>query len=181
MVGFHATAGQPARGPELGSIKVSNSIYSARNIYVINRRMCFLTMYDKARKRRGNTEYIVRCLPDEIGQILAQYLVRVRPFARALDRRESEYLFGDGRGPWAGEELSQALSVTTRKWLGVRLTVSGWRHVAIGIATRHLMRASKTWEKEHKEAEDGEEEFAEGDDEEELELDTFRHIMVRYV
>jgi hypothetical protein len=179
MVGMHVMGGQPARGPELGSIKVSNSIYSARNIYIINGRACFLTMYDKARKRRGNTEYIVRCLPDEIGQVLVQYLVYVRPFARALDRRESEYLFGDMRGPWAGEELSEALSQATRKHLGVRLTVSGWRHVAIGIATRHLMRASKTWEKENEDAEDGVEDFAEGDDDEELELDTFRHIMVR--
>jgi len=41
------------------------------------------------------------------------------------------------------------------------------------------MRASKTWEKEDEEAEDGVEDFAEGDDDEELELDTFRHIMVR--
>ena len=179
MVCMHITGGQPARGPELGSIKVSNSIYSARNIYVINGRICFLTMYDKARKRRGNTEYIVRCLPDEVGQIVAQYLVRVRPFARALDHRESEYSFGDLRGPWAGEELSQALGQATRKHLGVYLRASGWRHTAIGIATRHLMRASKTWEKEHEEAEDGVEEFAEGDDDEELELDTFRHIMVR--
>ncbi|KFZ17020.1 hypothetical protein V502_04795 [Pseudogymnoascus sp. VKM F-4520 (FW-2644)] len=40
------------------------------------------------------------------------------------------------------------------------------------------MRAGKTWEKQNEDAEDGEEEFAEGDDEEELELDTFRHIMV---
>lgn len=179
MVSMHVTGGQPARGPELGSIKVSNGIYSARNIYVINGRVCFLTMYDKARKRRGNTEYIVRCLPDEVGQVLAQYLVYVRPFARALDRRESEYLFGDLRGPWAGEELSRELSQVTRKHVGVRLTVSGWRHVSIGIATRKLMRASKTWEKEDEEAEDGVEDFAEGDDDEELELDTFRHIMVR--
>jgi len=179
MVSMHVTGGQPARGPELGSIKVSNGIYSARNIYVINGRVCFLTMYDKARKRRGNTEYIVWCLPDEVGQVLAQYLVYVRPFARALDRRESEYLFGDLRGPWAGEELSRELSQVTRKHVGVRLTVSGWRHVSIGIATRKLMRASKTWEKEDEEAEDGVEDFAEGDDDEELELDTFRHIMVR--
>jgi hypothetical protein len=179
MVCMHVTGGQPARGPELGSIKVNNSIYSARNIYIINGRVCFLTMYDKARKRRGNTEYIVRCLPDEVSQIVAQYLIRVRPFARALDKRESEYLFGDVRGPWAGEELSHELSRTTKKHLGVRLPVSGWRHVAIGIATRHLMRASKTWEKEYEDAEDGAEEFAEGDDDEELELDTFRHIMVR--
>ena len=90
--------GQPARGPELGSIKVSNSMYSVQNIYIINGQVCFLTMYDKAWKRRGNTEYIVRYLPDTIGQTLVQYLVFVRPFARVLDRRESEYLFGDTRG-----------------------------------------------------------------------------------
>jgi hypothetical protein len=136
-------------------------------------------MYDKARKRRGNTEYIIRCLSDEVSQIVTQYLVRVRPFARALDHRESEYLFGDLQGPWAGEELSQALGSASRKHLGVYLRASGWRHTAIGIATRKLMRASKTWEKEHEDPEDGVEEFAEGDDDEELELDTFRHIMVR--
>jgi hypothetical protein len=105
-------------------------------------------------------------------------LIRVRPFARALNKRESEYLFGDVGGLWAGEELSYELSCTTKKHLGVRLPVSGWRYVAIGIVTRHLMRASKTWEKEYEDAEDGAEEFAEGDDDEELELDTFCYIMV---
>src|SRR5271163_914382 len=166
--------GQPARGPELGSIKISNGMFSARNIYIINGRMCFLTMYDKARKRRGNTEYIIRYLPDELSQVLVQYLVYVSPFARALplDRRESEYLFGDARGPWAGEELSETLGRITAKQLGVRLTASGWRHVAIGIATRHLARASKTWERDNIDAEEGVDDFAEGDDEEELELDT---------
>ena len=141
--------------------------------------MCFLTMYDKARKRRGNTEYIVRCLPDQLSQVLVQYLVYVSPFARALplDRRESEYLFGDIRGPWAGEELSRELSRISQKHLGVRLTVSAWRHVAIGIATRHLMRASRTWEKDNED--DEADEFAQGDDQEELELDTFRHVIVR--
>lgn len=177
MVVMHVSGGQPARGPEIGSIKVSNSVYSARNLYVINGRVCFLTMYDKARKRRGNTEYIIRCLPDEVSQVLVQYLVYVRPFARALDQRESAYLFADRRGPWAGEQLTQALSRATSKHLGVRLTVSGWRHVAIGIAVRHLMRASRTWEKGDEG--EGEEEFAEGEDEEELQLNTFRHIIIR--
>jgi hypothetical protein len=41
------------------------------------------------------------------------------------------------------------------------------------------MRASKTWEKEHEDPEDGVDEFAEEDNNKELELDTFRHIMVR--
>lgn len=179
MVAFHIMGGQPARGPELGSVKVSNSIYSMRNIYVMHGRVCFLTMYDKTRGRRGNTDYIMRCLPDAMGQIVAQYLVRVRPFARVLDGRESEYLFGDDGGPWDGEELSQALGSATDKHLGVRLTVSAWRHVAIGIATRRLMQASKTWEKDGEGSDDEVEGFASGDDEKELELDTFRHIMVR--
>jgi hypothetical protein len=140
-----------------------------------------LTMYDKSRSQRGNTDYIIRYLLDELSQILVQYLVYVQPFACALplDHRESEYLFGDMRGPWAGEQLSQQLSEQTRKHLGVRLTVSGWRHVAIGIATRRLMRASKTWKDDEDDAEDGVDDFAEGDDQEELELDTFRHIMIR--
>jgi hypothetical protein len=51
--------------------------------------------------------------------------------------------------------------------------------MAIGIATRYLMRASKTWEKEQEDLEDGVDEFAEGDNDKELELDTFRYIMVR--
>ena len=92
----------------MGSIKISNSMFLAWNIYIINGRMCFLTMYNKAWKRRGNTKYIVWCLPDELSQVLAQYLVYVSPFAQVLplDRQESKYLFRDVQGPWVGEELS---------------------------------------------------------------------------
>jgi hypothetical protein len=51
--------------------------------------------------------------------------------------------------------------------------------MAIGIATRKLIRASKIWEMKAEGGEGGEEEFAEGDDAEELEVDTFRHVIVR--
>jgi superfamily II DNA helicase RecQ len=160
---------------------VANSVYSARNIYVINGRICFLTMYDKTQKQRSNTDYIMRYVPQEVGRLLAEYLVYVRPFARALDRQESEYLFGDARGPWAGEELTQALGPITSKELGVRLTTQSYRQVAIGIATRKLMRASRIWEKDdgNIDADEQAAEFAEGDDQEELQQDTFRHVVVR--
>jgi hypothetical protein len=95
IVCIHITGEQLIREPELRSIKVNNSIYSAWNIYIINRQMCFLTIYNKAQKRQGNTKYIVRCLPDKVSQIIAQYLICVRPFAWALDKQKSEYLFGD--------------------------------------------------------------------------------------
>jgi hypothetical protein len=53
--------------------------------------------------------------------------------------------------------------------------------VAIGIATWHLMRANRTWEKDNEDVEDGADEFAQGDDQEELELDTFCYVIIRWV
>ena len=41
------------------------------------------------------------------------------------------------------------------------------------------MRASKMWEKDNEDTEEGVDDFAEGDDQEELELDTFRHVIIR--
>jgi superfamily II DNA helicase RecQ len=54
-----------------------------------------------------------------------------------------------------------------------------WRHVAIGIAVQHLMQNSKVWEKDEKDGDRDDEEFAEGDNEEELEANAFDHIVVR--
>jgi hypothetical protein len=63
---MHIINRQPVYKPELGLIKVYNSIYLAWNIYIINRQMCFLIIYDKVQKRQGNTKYIVWCLLDKI-------------------------------------------------------------------------------------------------------------------
>lgn len=89
-----------------------------------------------------------------------------------MDYRKSEYLFGDARGLWAGEELSRELKATIGKHLGVELTVSPWRQTAVGIAECHLIWASKSWEKEDEDEEDREN-FAEGDDEEEVQVTMF--------
>jgi hypothetical protein len=63
-------------------------------------------------------------------------------------------LFRDARGPWAREELSRELKVITGKYLGVELTVSLWRQVAVGITEYYLIRVSKSWEKEEEDKED---------------------------
>jgi hypothetical protein len=91
------------------------------------------------------TEYVVRYLPDELSQVLAQYIVFVYPFTRNLGREESEYLFVDKRGPWAGEQLSVALAEATALYLGVRLPVSEWRHVAIAVGDRFLYKGIKAF------------------------------------
>jgi hypothetical protein len=98
MVAMHIIS-FPGCGSEIGSIKFANSIYSARNIYVLNGRMAFVTYYDKSRSRRMTTKYVMRYLPNELSQVLAQYLAFISPFTRNVGREESEYLFVDKQGP----------------------------------------------------------------------------------
>ena len=87
--------GQPACSPEIGSIKVRNSTVSSRNIFVINGRVAVVTTYDKTRNRREKTEYIFRCFPDQLSQIIAQYLVYVLPFSRVVSKTKGDFLFAD--------------------------------------------------------------------------------------
>lgn len=176
MVAMHVMGGQPARSPELGSIKVKNSITSSRNVFVINGRVAIITTYDKSVKRRGKIEYVFRCFPDQLSQVLAQYLVYVLPFSRVVAKTKGDFLFVDEQGPWMGEQLSKGVAEATAKHVGVRLTVSGWRHVAIAIANEHLRKASRVWK--HDQDQEGEE-AVEGESDGEVEQSLFEHILVR--
>lgn len=171
--------GQPARGPKIGSIKTRNSILSHRNIFVINGRVAVVTMYDKSQKRRGKSRYVFRCLPDVLSQLTAQYLVYVLPFSRVVGRRTSDFLFGDEQGPWIKNQLSVAIAVVTAKHLGVRLTASGWRQVAIAIGNEHLRKASQLWGQDDPDNNDEGVAVAAGDDDAEVERNLFQHILVQ--
>jgi hypothetical protein len=77
MAAMHFISGQPACGPELGLIKVMNSVFSVCNIYIINSCVMFLTKYNKAQKLRNNIMYMLWCQPLPLSQVLAQYLVYI--------------------------------------------------------------------------------------------------------
>jgi hypothetical protein len=74
--------------------------------------------------------------------------------------------------------LSRELKAIIGKHLRVKLTVSSWRHTAIRIAKCHLIQASKSWEIEEEDNED-KDNFAKGDDEEELQVTMFKHAVIR--
>ncbi|KAH8745513.1 hypothetical protein BGZ57DRAFT_975038 [Hyaloscypha finlandica] len=155
MVAMHVIS-LPGRGSEISSIKFANSIYSARNIYVLNRRMAFVTCYDKSRSRRMTTEYVMRYWPDELSQVLAQYLA------------------------FAGEQLSAALAEATAMHLGVRLPVSEWRHTAIAIGDRFLHKGIKAFRDQGVSgmgAKDDDDEDSSQEDEEEI--TTMAEVQVR--
>jgi len=85
---MHFTDGQPACKPEFGFIKIVNNKYSARNIYIINGRVVFLTKYNKAQKQYNNIEYILYYLPLPLNQILIQYLIYIQPFSQIVEQKK---------------------------------------------------------------------------------------------
>ena len=180
MVAMHFTGGQPARSPEIGSIKVCNNEKSSRNIFVINGRVAVVTTYDKNRKRRGKNEYVFRCFPDQLSQVIAQYLVYVLPFTRVIQKTKGDFLFAvEEEKPWIQDQLTAAVAVATTKHLGVRLTVSSWRHVAIAIGDEYLRKASRIWKQKLGDDEEGEAEEVEGESDGEVEQSMFEHIFTR--
>ena len=177
MVAMQIDSGQPARKPEIGSVKIRTSMYSLRNLHVINGRMAFITEYDKSRSIRGVSHYVVRFLPDRLGQVLMKYVVYIDPFARPLpmDRRNDEFLFSGPSGPWTGIEGTETLIEATERYLGVRLTWGAWRQVAIGFKDWLLYKEMKVFKEEEKDGDDEDDE----DEFESLELNTLSHVMDR--
>jgi hypothetical protein len=45
---MHIQGKQLARNPEIGSIKIKNSVILSRNIFVINKQVVVITIYNKS-------------------------------------------------------------------------------------------------------------------------------------
>ena len=120
MVAMHIMGGQPARSPEIGFIKVRNSVTSSRNIFVINGRVAVVTIYNKVRMCRRKTEYVFCCFPDQLSQIITQYLVYMLSFTCAIQRIKGDFLFVMEKDElWIKNQLLEAVAVAMAKYLGV--------------------------------------------------------------
>jgi len=161
---MHITGGQPARGPEIGGVKIRNTASTPRNIFVLDGTVLFTTEYDKKRDVRLTTRFIVRYLPDLIGQMLVTYQVYLLPFLDFVTNSISEttvandYLFGSSFKSWTGEKLTTILKRETALHFGVTMGVTKWRQVTIGIAREFLPEIAKTMERYNGEEYDSDEE-----------------------
>jgi hypothetical protein len=79
----HIAGGQPARGPELLSIRWRDGVLQDRNLYVIVGQVALVTRYHKTQSQWDKPKVIVRFLPEAIGKLAIAYLLYVRPL-RAL-------------------------------------------------------------------------------------------------
>jgi hypothetical protein len=173
---IHTTAGQPARAPELLSIRFHNTANGGhRNIFIEDGMMVFVTHYHKGFHASNDVKVIHRYVPREVGELVVWYLWLVRPFMQHLEMCQQRhpdpevrvglppeltpgraaYLWGpdpDGRA-WSSERFRTVLKRESAIGLkGQKLTIAGYREIAIGIS-RRFMRPSSMFPNNVQEAE----------------------------
>jgi hypothetical protein len=83
---MHITGGQPARGPEIISIRHSNTVKGGhRNIFIKDGMVVFVTQYHKGYSASGDVKIIQRYLPRKVGELLVYYMWLVLPFQQRLE------------------------------------------------------------------------------------------------
>lgn len=147
---MHITGGQPARAPEVLSVRHSNTVKGGhRNVFVEDGMVVFVTRYHKGYAMSGDVKVIHRYVPREVGELVVWYLWLVLPFQQRLEAMvwEKEAISShmwpkdpDGR-QWTSERFRQALKRESSAGLGQALTIQAYREVAIGIS-RKFMRGS---------------------------------------
>src|SRR2546423_1133547 len=86
LVLMHITGGQPARGPEILSIRHSNTVKGEhRNIFIEDQAVVFVTRYHKGYAMSGNVKIIHRYLPREVSALWVWYMWLVLPWQQKLE------------------------------------------------------------------------------------------------
>jgi superfamily II DNA or RNA helicase len=146
----HLTAGQPARGTELLSVRFRNTTEGGyRNIFLESGLLNITTLWHKGYTITGNTKPINRFLPSEISTDVVRYLWLVQPFIERLElyycRRAqlSAFLWPPEPGttkPRGTEDVRRTLQHESYIGLGQILNVQQYRHIAIAISRKFLPR-----------------------------------------
>jgi hypothetical protein len=103
----------------------------------------------KARTITNNEFQVARMLPDEVGRILSQYPVYIRPFTYMVQRRccgidtDSSLLFCSPQRPdklWKTAAISGALQRVTKSTAGQAFGARMYRHVSIAVTEKHVQQ-----------------------------------------
>ena len=144
---MHTLSGQSARGPEMLSVECENGPASLRGIFVHAGRMMYVTRHHKARRATNNEFQVARILPRQVGEVLFNYLVYMRPFVEMIRRRclgqsmSSRLLFFNYKsedGLWKSSQLSRSLREHAAGTLSTPLGIQTYRQISIAITERHI-------------------------------------------
>ncbi|KAJ4175931.1 hypothetical protein NW767_015620 [Fusarium falciforme] len=143
----YVTGGQPSRGEEITGLRLVNGINRDRNVFVIDGDVVLVTQYHKSLAHFDSPKVIPRFLPERIGQLLVMYMVYIRPLTDRweADRWElygkmappSDFIWHNETGPWESSHMSGAMGKWTSHYIGRRIPLQDWRHIAIAISKKH--------------------------------------------
>jgi hypothetical protein len=142
----HVTAGQPARGTEILSLRHCNTVNGHnRNIFIEDGLVSTVTAYHKGYNIVGSTKIIHRYLPREVSELIVYYLWFVLPFRISLELLvheitpvRSSFLWAKGDGTWSSSRLTNVLKEEARIRLQTYMNITYYRHVAIAISRVYL-------------------------------------------
>jgi superfamily II DNA helicase RecQ len=147
LVLMHIVSGQPARGPEVLSIRHSNTVKGGhRNIFIEDGMVVFVTRYHKGYAVSGDVKIIHRYLPREVGELWVWYMWLVLPFQQRWEAMvwEKEAMSShmwpadpSGR-KWTSERMRHVLKRESSAGLGQEFTIQSYRQIAIGISRRFM-------------------------------------------
>ncbi|EAQ90199.1 hypothetical protein CHGG_06818 [Chaetomium globosum CBS 148.51] len=147
MALIHLTGGQAARATELMCLEHCNGASTSRGIYVYDGSFFLVTRHTKARTVTNKEFQVARMLPDEVGRLLYQYLVYIRPFTYMLQRRcygidvESSLMFCSPQRSdrlWKTHVLSGALRRLTESTVGRAFGTHVYRQLSIAVTEKHV-------------------------------------------
>ncbi|PNP83695.1 hypothetical protein FNYG_02966 [Fusarium nygamai] len=143
----HVWGGQPGRGPEVSTLKHCDTEQLPKNVFVFDGQVVLITDRDKSKGLNGKQgRKVPRFLPEGPSLMMVAYIAWLLPFEKVLHRLSgirgpseaiSPWLWKSAeKGLWDTAKLSKQLALVTGAQLGVQLTVSSYRHVAIEMGRR---------------------------------------------
>ena len=85
---MHISGGQPARGPEILSIRYRNSSKGEyRNIFIKDGSVVFIMRYYKGYHISGSVKVIYRYIPHAVGLLLVYSQWLVQPFQELIEAK----------------------------------------------------------------------------------------------
>lgn len=155
LILMHITGGQPARAPEILSVRHENTVKgNHRNLFVEDGLVVFVTQYHKGYAMSGDIKIIHRYLPREVSELVVRYLWLVLPFHFAMEREHFWSTPEEGEAPkpvsshlWpvdhegrktTSTQMREAMKRYSREHLGQTLTIQSYREIAIAISRRFI-------------------------------------------
>ncbi|RBA11843.1 hypothetical protein FPRO05_14159 [Fusarium proliferatum] len=143
----HVWGGQPGRGPEVSTLKHCDTEQLPKNVFVFDGQVVLITDRDKSKGLNGKQgRKVARFLPEGPSLMMVAYIAWLLPFEKVLHRLSGIRGPSEAIGPWLWKsaekglwdtaKLSKQLALVTGAQIGVQLTVSSYRHVAIEMGRR---------------------------------------------